>query len=115
MPPICQTVLVVEDEASIAETIMYALQTEGFSPVWKTNGHEALAALKQQPVALVVLDVGSVQGARVGMPFIVLRGDRVIAWARVVEVRQKICGALIEKTEGNVAVKAGDAASVTKS
>jgi hypothetical protein len=64
---------------------------------------------------LVVLDVGSLQGVRVGMPFIVLRGDRVIAWARVVEARQKICGALIEKTEGNVAVKAGDAASVTKS
>jgi hypothetical protein len=64
---------------------------------------------------LVVLDVGSLQGARVGMPFLVLRADRVIAWARVVEVRQKICGALIEKTEGNVTVKAGDAASVTKS
>jgi cell shape-determining protein MreC len=64
---------------------------------------------------LVVLDVGSLQGARVGMPFIVVRGERVIAWARVVEVRQKICGALIEKTEGNVPVKTGDSASVTKS
>ena len=64
---------------------------------------------------LVVMDVGSLHGARVGMPFIVLRGDRVIAWARVVEVRQKICGALIEKTEGNITVKAGDTASVTKS
>jgi len=58
MPPIRQTVLVVEDEASIAETITYALQTEGFVPVWKTTGREALAVLKQQPVALVVLDVG---------------------------------------------------------
>ncbi len=63
---------------------------------------------------LVVMDVGSLQGVRVGMPLIVLRGDRVIAWTRVVEVRQKICGALIEKTEGNVTVKAGDTASVTK-
>ncbi len=58
MPTIRQTVLVVEDEASIAETIVYALQTEGFTPLWKTTGREALAALKQQPVALVVLDVG---------------------------------------------------------
>ena len=48
----------VEDEASIAETIVYALQTEGFSPVWKTSGREALKALKEQAVALVVLDVG---------------------------------------------------------
>src|SRR6185312_13898146 len=34
------------------------LQTEGFSPVWKTTGRDALAALASGPVALVVLDVG---------------------------------------------------------
>ncbi|MDP2138253.1 MAG: two-component system response regulator CreB [Candidatus Didemnitutus sp.] len=53
-----QTILVVEDEAAIAETIVYALQTEGFSAVWKTTGRDALAALRAQAVALVVLDVG---------------------------------------------------------
>ena len=58
MPPLRQTILVVEDEASIAETIVYALQTEGFAPLWKTTGREALAALAGNPVALVVLDVG---------------------------------------------------------
>jgi two-component system catabolic regulation response regulator CreB len=58
MPSAHQTVLVVEDEAAIAETITYALQTDGFVPLWKPTGREALAVLKQQPVALVVLDVG---------------------------------------------------------
>lgn len=53
-----QTILVVEDEAPIADTINYALKTEGFEPVWCTTGREALAVLAQQPVALVVLDVG---------------------------------------------------------
>jgi two-component system catabolic regulation response regulator CreB len=53
-----QTILVVEDEAAIAETITYALRTEGFIPLWKTTGREALAALAAQTVALVVLDVG---------------------------------------------------------
>jgi two-component system catabolic regulation response regulator CreB len=53
-----QTILVVEDEAAIAETITYALKTEGFGPVWKTTGREALVVLDSQPVALVVLDVG---------------------------------------------------------
>lgn len=52
------TVLVIEDEAGIAETIVYALQTEGLVPLWKTTGREALAAVREQPVALVVLDVG---------------------------------------------------------
>lgn len=56
--PARQTVLVVEDEASIAETITYALRTEGFTPVWKATGREALAVLASEPVALVVLDVG---------------------------------------------------------
>jgi two-component system catabolic regulation response regulator CreB len=58
MPPPRQTILVVEDEPPIAETILYALKTEGFAPVWKTTGREALAALAEQSVALVVLDVG---------------------------------------------------------
>jgi two-component system catabolic regulation response regulator CreB len=58
MPPPRQVILVVEDEAAIAETLVYALQTEGFAPVWKTTGCDALMVLKAQPVALVVLDVG---------------------------------------------------------
>ena len=58
MAPARQIILVVEDEPSIAETILYALRTEGFEPVWKTTGREALAALEARPVALVVLDVG---------------------------------------------------------
>ncbi len=58
MPPSRQIILVVEDEAVIAETIVYALQTEGFTPVWKTTGREALAVLAKEPVAFVVLDVG---------------------------------------------------------
>ena len=58
MPPLRPTILVVEDEASIAETIVYALQTEGFAPLWKTTGRDALTAIAAQPVALVVLDVG---------------------------------------------------------
>ena len=53
-----QVILVVEDEAAIAETIVYALQTEGFTALWKTTGREALAVLAREPVALVVLDVG---------------------------------------------------------
>jgi two-component system catabolic regulation response regulator CreB len=58
MSPSRQTILVVEDEAPIADAIRYALKTEGFEPVWRTTGREALAVLAEQPVALVVLDVG---------------------------------------------------------
>lgn len=53
-----RTILVVEDEATIAETIVYALETEGFAAVWRTSGREALATVAAQPVSLIVLDVG---------------------------------------------------------
>lgn len=58
MQPACRTILIVEDETSIAETIIYALRTEGFTPLWKTTGGDALASLEEQPIALVILDVG---------------------------------------------------------
>jgi hypothetical protein len=59
--------------------------------------------------------VGLLQGARVGMPLVVWRGDRVVAQLKIVEVRQRICGALIERVEKKVTLKAGDKAGVTKS
>ena len=58
MAHVRQVILVVEDEAAIAETILYALRTEGFEPVWKSTAHEALAVLKDSPITLVILDVG---------------------------------------------------------
>jgi hypothetical protein len=63
---------------------------------------------------LVVLNVGFLEGARVGMPLVVLRGDRVVAELRIAEVRNHICGALIEQAEKKVTLKAGDKARVTK-
>jgi two-component system catabolic regulation response regulator CreB len=58
MLPTRPVILVVEDEPSIAETITYALRTDGFTPLWKTTGRDALAAVGSEPVALVVLDIG---------------------------------------------------------
>lgn len=52
------TILLVEDEAAIAENVIYALRTEGFTPLWTTLGSEALSMLQQQAVDLVLLDVG---------------------------------------------------------
>ncbi len=51
-------ILIVEDEPGIADTLQYALRTDGFEPTWVATGEEALAQLRAQPPALVVLDVG---------------------------------------------------------
>ena len=51
-------VLIVEDEPGIADTLQYALRTEGFDPAWVATGEEALAQVKALMPALVILDVG---------------------------------------------------------
>ncbi len=77
---------------------------------------ESATVLDANPnLRLVVLNIGLLQGARVGMPMVVLRGDRVVAELEIVEVRRRICGALIERTEKTVTLKTGDVARVTKS
>ncbi len=51
-------VLIVEDEPGIADTLQYALRTEGFEPAWCSTGEAALLDARQHPPALVILDVG---------------------------------------------------------
>jgi len=51
-------ILIVEDEPGIADTLQYALRTEGFEPNWVATGEAALAQALAQPPALVILDVG---------------------------------------------------------
>ncbi len=52
------TILVVEDEPAIADTITYALETDGMESRWCSTGREALSALTGGDIALVVLDIG---------------------------------------------------------
>ncbi len=51
-------ILIVEDESAIADTIIYALKSEGFHTTWVSLGHDAVAKLAQSKPNLIVLDVG---------------------------------------------------------
>jgi len=51
-------ILLIEDEAGIADTIIYPLSVEGFHTHWVTTGGEGLACLKSDKTDLVILDVG---------------------------------------------------------
>lgn len=53
-----QTILVVEDEPAIADTIVYALRGEGFEVVCCSTAGEALRVIEARDVHLIVLDVG---------------------------------------------------------
>ena len=51
-------ILIVEDEAAIADTLIFALQGEGFTTTWLSLGQEALAHQRQAPADLIILDIG---------------------------------------------------------
>jgi two-component system catabolic regulation response regulator CreB len=51
-------ILLVEDEPAIADTVVYALATDGFSPHWVAGGEAALAAAAATPFALAIVDIG---------------------------------------------------------
>jgi len=57
--------------------------------------------------SLVVGNIGERQGVRMGMPLRVMRGDKVIGTLRVVDVRQRICGAVIQEMDSGK-IKVGD-------
>ncbi|MFO2462170.1 two-component system response regulator CreB [Pseudomonas sp. 15FMM2] len=51
-------ILIVEDEAAIADTLVFALQGEGFTTTWLTLGQGALEHQRQTPADLIILDIG---------------------------------------------------------
>ncbi|MBC8672971.1 beta-lactam response regulator transcription factor BlrA [Aeromonas hydrophila] len=53
-----RTIWLVEDEASIAYTLIYALQTDGFEVEWFSLGQPLLARLEQTRPDFLILDVG---------------------------------------------------------
>jgi len=51
-------VLIVEDEAAIADTIQYPLETEGYATFWASTGKDARSMLAKNQVDIIILDVG---------------------------------------------------------
>ncbi|HST30904.1 MAG TPA: hypothetical protein VLK27_08720 [Chthoniobacterales bacterium] len=64
--------------------------------------------------SFVVANIGEQQGVKIGMPLRVMRGDQKIATLRVVDVRQRISGAVIEDS-GKEKIKVGDRLQVDAS
>src|SRR6266404_3967031 len=64
--------------------------------------------------SFVVANIGEQHGVKIGMPLRVMRGEQKIATLRVVDVRQRICGAVIEDS-GKEKIKVGDRLQVDAS
>jgi len=51
-------ILIVEDDRTIAESIIFILEQDSFSCQWFDNGHDALDYIDHNAVDLMLLDVG---------------------------------------------------------
>jgi two-component system catabolic regulation response regulator CreB len=55
---IMKKILIIEDESSIADTIVYALKSEGFDSHWCSTGIAGLDRCSEGDIDLVILDIG---------------------------------------------------------
>jgi len=59
--------------------------------------------------SFVVGNLGEKQGVKIGMPMRAMRGDKRIATLRIIDVRQRICGAVVQEMDSkNDRIKVGD-------
>src|SRR5437899_2095397 len=86
-----QTVLVVEDEASIASFVAAYLKNAGYTVRTTASGTEALKLVESEKPALVVLDLmlPDIDGAEVCKP-IRQTGDRRTVDVHVRQLRRKL-------------------------
>ena len=83
------TILIIEDEPAIADNVIYALETEGYRVRAARLGTEGVEILRNEPVGLVILDIGLPDGdgfefcriirsfSNVPVIFLTARGDEV--------------------------------------
>lgn len=60
----------------------------------------------------LVLNLGRSQGAKEGMPFRILRGDKVLGTCRLLEVRELVSAGLPEQLNDGAKIQVGDRVSV---
>ena len=75
---------------------------------------EGLVISTKDELNLVVASVGATHGVKVGMPFQVFRGERTVGTVRVIDVRAKIAGAVVQNLDSeNDKIHVGDRLKVS--
>jgi hypothetical protein len=71
--------------------------------------HEGSVIAIKEELALVVTSLGREGGVKVGMPFRVMRGDQEIGSVRIVDVRDRISGAVVQELSSDTEkIRVGD-------
>lgn len=99
-------------EASLRETAQILGATK-INAGPEANLLDARVVDSKEDLSLLVANVGSINGVKVGMPFRILRDGQLIGNAKVIDVRERISGAVIQNLSSeNTRVEKGDTLKV---
>lgn len=103
------TRMAVETEMRSSAELLGAPQGVPEAEAIEPTLQDAMIVDVREDLSTVAVNVGEKHGVKIGMPFQVFRGDEFIGTVRVVIVRDRVCGAVVQslKSEDNP-VKAGD-------
>jgi len=87
----------MEIEAQLRRTNNLAMESSASAREEQPTLMDGKVISLKEEWSLVVGNLGEKEGVKMGMPMRVVRGDRHIATLRVVDVRQNICGAVIQE------------------
>jgi hypothetical protein len=91
-----QTRLDVETTLRATNELLGSLPGVEEAPAVEATLTNALVLEVRPELSLLIANIGTRQGARIGTPLIVLRGDQLIGTALVVDARERISGAIIQ-------------------
>ncbi len=79
------------------------------APAQESDLTNALVLDVKPELSLLIANVGANQGVKIGLPFRIERGGKIIGSALVVDVRQRVSGAIIQNLEDELnPVQSGD-------
>jgi len=99
-------------EFESAKRALDALTARNAPRALATGLTDAQVVAVDQNQQAIVLNLGSRQGAREGMPFRILRGDKVVGSCRLLEVRELVSAGLPEQLNDGIQIQVGDRVSV---
>ena len=103
----------LEDALANGDKVLRSASIGADDPTITKSLHEARVVSLKQELGVAVLDVGSRDGVKPGMPFAVFREDKPVARVLVTEVRKGVSGAVVQElTNPADPIKVGDRGKV---
>ena len=104
-----ETRTMLESASTQGREALAAMQTDEDASSDSPVANEGIVIATKDDLALIVTSIGREVGVKVGMPFRVIRGDQEIGSVRIVDVRDRISGAVVQElATGSEKIRVGD-------